>query len=221
VTLNPEPLRLEVFPAPPFDENTLLLVCRQTSEAVVIDPGEGAEALIARVRADRLNLSAILLTHAHIDHITGVSAVSEAFGPLPIYLHPADRFLYDAVVQQGLMFGLRVEPQPPPDRELSAGQELHVGQLRLRVHETPGHSPGGVVFEVAAPGGATHLISGDTLFAGSIGRTDLPGGDYQTLIRSIRQVLLTFEDDVPVYPGHYGSTTIGEERRTNPFLQGA
>jgi len=210
---------LEAFPAPPFDENTLLLACRETRRAVAIDPGEGALALISRARAERLNLEAILLTHAHIDHISGVRAVREAFGPLPIRLHPADRFLYDAVVQQGLMFGLRVDPQPAPDRDLAGGQELELGRLRLRVHETPGHSPGGVIFEVTAPDGATHLIAGDTLFAGSIGRTDLPGGDYATLIRSIKTVLFAFDDSVPVYPGHYERTTIGKERRTNPFLQ--
>ncbi len=211
---------LEAFPAPPFDENTFLLACRETRYAVAIDPGEGANALITRVRAERLNLSAILLTHAHLDHISGVRVVRDAFGPVPIHLHPADRLLYDVVVEQGRMFGLRVEPQPAPDRDLSAGQEIDVGRLRLRVHETPGHSPGGVVFEVTAPQGGTHLIAGDTLFAGSIGRTDLPGGDHATLIRSIRTVLFTFDDSVPVYPGHYESTTIGRERRTNPFLQG-
>jgi hydroxyacylglutathione hydrolase len=139
---------LEFFPAPPFDENTLLLACPETKHAVAIDPGEGANALIARVREEQLNLTAILLTHAHIDHISGVRSVHDAFGALPIHLHPADRFLYDAVVQQGLMFGLRVDPQPPPDRELSPGQEIEVGRLRLRVHETPGHSPGSVVFEL-------------------------------------------------------------------------
>lgn len=211
---------LEAFPAPPFDENTFLLACRETRYAVAIDPGEGANALITRVRAERLNLSAILLTHAHLDHISGVRVVRDAFGRVPIHLHPADRLLYDVIVEQGRMFGLRVEPQPAPDRDLSAGQEIDVGRLRLRVHETPGHSPGGVVFEVTAPHGGTHLIAGDTLFAGSIGRTDLPGGDHATLIRSIRTVLFAFDDSVPVYPGHYESTTIGRERRTNPFLQG-
>jgi glyoxylase-like metal-dependent hydrolase (beta-lactamase superfamily II) len=208
------------FPAPPFDENTFLLACRQTGQAVAIDPGEGTRALIDRVRSERLNVSAILLTHAHIDHISGIRDLRAALGTLPIHLHPADQFLYDAVVEQGRMFGLRVEPQPAPDQDLSARQEIEVGRLRLRVHETPGHSPGGVVFEVTDQLGQTHLIAGDTLFAGSIGRTDLPGGHYATLIRSIRTVLFKFEDDVPVYPGHYGSTTIGKERRTNPFLQG-
>jgi hydroxyacylglutathione hydrolase len=210
---------LEAFAAPPFDENAFLLACRDTKQAVVIDPGDGVEALIARARAEGVTVEAILLTHAHLDHISGVQAARDAFGAVPIWLHPADRFLYDAVVQQGLMFGFAVNPQPAPDAELSAGHELQVGRLRLRVHETPGHSPGGVVFEVADSAGRTHLIAGDTLFAGSIGRTDLPGGDHATLIHSIRSVLFAFDDEVAVYPGHYAATTIGEERRSNPFVR--
>jgi hydroxyacylglutathione hydrolase len=209
---------LEAFPAPPFDENTFLLACRDTKQAVVIDPGNGVDALIARARAESLAVQGILLTHAHIDHISGVQAARGVFGAVPIWLHPADGFLYEAVVQQGLMFGLSVNPQPAPDSELSAGQELELGRLRLRVHETPGHSPGGVTFEIADATGRTHLVTGDTLFAGSIGRTDLPGGDYATLIRSIRTVLFAFDDEVAVYPGHYEATTIGEERRHNPFV---
>jgi hydroxyacylglutathione hydrolase len=209
---------LEAFAAPPFDENAFLLACRETKEAVVIDPGDGVDALIARARAERLTMQAILLTHGHIDHISGVQAARAAFGAVPIWLHPADRFLYDAVVQQGLMFGLSVKPQPPPDATLSSGHEMQVGRLQLRVHETPGHSPGGVTFEVVEPTGRTLLIAGDTLFAGSIGRTDLPGGDHATLIRSIRTVLFTFSDEVAVYPGHYDATTIGTERRSNPFV---
>ncbi len=209
---------LEAFAAPPFDENAFLLACRETRTAVVVDPGDGVDALIARARAERLTVQAILLTHGHIDHISGVQAARAAFGAAPILLHPADRFLYDAVVQQGLMFGVSVTSQPPPDGTLASGHELEVGRLRLRVHETPGHSPGGVTFEVVDPSGRTVLIAGDTLFAGSIGRTDLPGGDHDTLIRSIRTVLFTFSDEVAVYPGHYDATTIGTERRTNPFL---
>ena len=150
-------------------------------------------------------------------------SVRDAFGALPIHLHPADRFLYDAVVQQGQMFGIRAEPQPPPDRELADGQVLDVGRLRIRVHETPGHSPGGVVFEVTAPDGSPHLIAGDTLFAGSIGRTDLPGGDYATLNRVDPGCCFAFGDECvyPVHPGHYGvdDDLEREKRRTNPFLQ--
>ena len=125
-------MRLLPFPAPPFDENTFLLACLETRQAVVIDPGEGTPALIDRVRREELEPTAILLTHAHLDHISGVRSVRDAFGALPIHLHPADRFLYDAVVQQGQMFGIRVEPQPPPDREL-AGQQVSTSAVSAYV----------------------------------------------------------------------------------------
>jgi len=211
-------VRLRAFPAPPFDENAYLLSCDDTQEAVVIDPGDGTSALIRDAKAAGLSVKAILLTHAHIDHITGVGLAKATF-EVPVYLHPADQFLYDAVVEQGRMFGIPVSPQPPIDQPFTSGMTFRVGRLTLRVHETPGHSPGHVVFEVQHPDGAIDLIVGDTLFAGSIGRTDLPGGDYATLIDSIERVLLSFADDVPVHPGHYGATTIGKERSGNPFLR--
>jgi hydroxyacylglutathione hydrolase len=211
-------MRLDSFPAPPFGENAYLVSCPDTGEAVVVDPGDGASALINSARASGLSPRAILLTHAHLDHVSGVHLVKAAFD-VPVYLHPADRFLYDAVVEQGRLFGLAVEPQPPVDGDLAAGLTFPVGRLALRVHETPGHSPGGVVFEIGLPDGGIRILVGDTLFAGAVGRTDLPGGDYSTLITSIRTVLLAFEDDVPVYPGHGEPTTIGRERRENPFLR--
>lgn len=211
-------MRLRAFPAPPFDENAYLLSCDETAEAVVIDPGDGTAALIRDARAAGVVVKAILLTHAHIDHITGV-ALAKATFEVPVYLHPADQFLYDAVVEQGRYFGIPVSPQPPIDLALAGGMEIDVGRLKLRVHETPGHAPGHVVFEVRQPGGTIDLIVGDTLFAGSIGRTDLPGGDYARLIDSIKRVLLAFGDEVPVHPGHYAATTIGNERYENPFLR--
>jgi hydroxyacylglutathione hydrolase len=210
-------VHLEAFAAPPFDENAYL-VAADSGEAIVVDPGDGAGALVARVRARGLRVQGILLTHAHLDHISSVDRVKQAFD-VPIHLHPADRPLYDAIVEQGHYFGLEMRPQPPVDRALAGGMTLNIGNLTVRVHETPGHSPGGVVFEIEEPGRTPTILSGDTLFAGSIGRTDLPGGDYATLIDSIKRVLLTFADDVAVHPGHYGGTTIGAERRTNPFLR--
>src|SRR5262245_4774608 len=211
-------MRLRAFPAPPFDENAYLLSCDDTRQAVVIDPGDGTSGLIRDAKAAGIEVTAILLTHAHIDHISGVALAKASFD-VPIYLHPADQFLYDAVVEQGRYFGIPVSPQPPVDRALAAGMELHVGSLTLRVHETPGHAPGHVVFEIREANGSIHLIVGDTLFAGSIGRTDLPGGDYATLLDSITRVLLAFGDEVPVHPGHYEATTIGRERYENPFLK--
>lgn len=210
-------MRLEAFPAPPFDENAYLVAC-DSGHAVIVDPGEGTGALVARARALGLKVGHILLTHAHLDHISGVARARRAFD-VPICLHPADRWLYDSIVEQGRFFGIEMTKQPPVDRDLIGGMTLDVGSLLLRVHETPGHSPGGVVFEVQERDRPALLLAGDTLFAGSIGRTDLPGGDHTTLIDSIQRVLLAFPDDVPVYPGHYGPTTIGAERTGNPFLQ--
>jgi hydroxyacylglutathione hydrolase len=211
-------MHLAPFPAPPFYENAYLLACSDTGRAVAVDPGDGAGALIETVRTSGVTLEAVLLTHAHLDHISGVHLVKAAFD-VPVRLHPGDRFLYDAIVEQGRMFGLDVLPQPPIDGELAGGDRFTVGRLSVRVHETPGHSPGGVVFEVTDAAGAVSVLAGDTLFAGSIGRTDLPGGDYSTLIESIRRVLMAFDDGVPVFPGHGEPTTVGRERRDNPFLR--
>jgi glyoxylase-like metal-dependent hydrolase (beta-lactamase superfamily II) len=203
----------------PFFKNAFVLGCERTREAVVIDPGDEVEEVIAAVQAASLSVQHILLTHAHLDHVTGVGRAKEAFGS-PVYLHEADLPLYGAVVQQGLMFGIRVEPQPPVDRFYRAGEAIRFGDHEVTAHHTPGHCPGGVCLQVGTIGSAGRdLFVGDTLFAGSIGRTDLPGGDYATLIRSIRTVLFAFGDDARVYPGHGEPTSIGVERRTNPFLQ--
>jgi glyoxylase-like metal-dependent hydrolase (beta-lactamase superfamily II) len=209
---------LEIRAALPFMTNGFVLGCEATRAGVVIDPGDNVEALVAAVRAHGLTVSHILLTHAHLDHITGVGAAKAALGA-PVGLHADDRALYDAIVQQGQMFGLRLERQPPPDFALAAGDSIRFGAYEIRVHHTPGHSPGGVCLQVGRAGEAGRtLIVGDTLFAGSIGRTDLPGGHLATLLTSIRTVLFPFGDDAIVYPGHGEATTIGEERRNNPFL---
>jgi hydroxyacylglutathione hydrolase len=221
------PLMLETAAAPPFMKNGFVLGCPRTKEGVIIDPGDEADDLIAAAGRHGLRITRILLTHAHLDHVTGVAAAKRAFGA-PVYLHKDDEFLYNGAVQQGLMFGLRVDQPPPVDTHYGPGVDLSFGDFDVRVHHTPGHCPGGVCLEVhptspdaAMPSGQPReLFVGDTLFAGSIGRTDLPGGDYETLMRSIREVLLAFPDDTPVHSGHGPSTTIGEERRTNPLLLG-
>jgi hydroxyacylglutathione hydrolase len=209
-------VRIFTAAVPPFMKNGYLVAAEGSATAVLIDPGDEVDELIARAAAERLVVEAILLTHAHLDHITGVERAKAAFD-VETWLHREDDFLYRAVVQQGLMFGLSVKAQPPVDRFYDSAQRLTAGGLEIAVHETPGHSPGGVCLEVG-DNGATQLFAGDTLFAGSIGRTDLPGGDYDTLIRSIRTVLFGFPDDTPVHSGHGPSTTIGQERRSNPFL---
>jgi hydroxyacylglutathione hydrolase len=210
---------LSTHAAPPFHKNGYLLGCETTREAVVIDPGDEVEEMIQAAAASRLTVTHILLTHAHLDHITGVGRAKKAFDA-PILLHEADLPLYQGVVQQGLMFGIRVDPQPPVDRFYRAGEVLAFGEYEARPHHTPGHCPGGVCLQVGPSGTAgLDLFVGDTLFAASIGRTDLPGGDYDTLIRSIRSVLFAFPDEARVYSGHGEPTTIGRERRTNPFLR--
>jgi glyoxylase-like metal-dependent hydrolase (beta-lactamase superfamily II) len=210
---------LSTHTAPPFQKNAYLVGCETTRDAVVIDPGDEVEQLVEAVRADALRVRYVLLTHAHLDHITGVARAKEVFDA-PVVLHEADLPLYRAVVQQGLMFGLKVEAQPPVDRFYTQGESIAFGGYEARVHHTPGHSPGGVCLQVGPAGTpGSDLFVGDTLFAGSIGRTDLPGGDYPTLIHSIRTVLFGLGDGARVYPGHGEPTTIGRERRTNPFLQ--
>ena len=202
----------------PFFKNGFVVGCEETSEAVLIDPGDEVEALLAAAERRALSIRHILLTHAHVDHVTGVAAAKRALD-VPVYLHRDDQFLYDRAVQSGAMFGLRVEPQPPIDRYYTPGEVITFGGYEVRPHHTPGHCPGGVCLQIGRKGEqGKELFVGDTLFAGSIGRTDLPGGDFNVLIASIRDVLFAFGDDAVVHPGHGPDTTIGQERRTNPFL---
>jgi hydroxyacylglutathione hydrolase len=209
---------LETRAVGPFFKNGFVLGCEETHEAVLIDPGEEVDDLLVFAKTSRLEILHILLTHAHVDHITGVAAAKLALRA-PIYLHRDDLFLYDNAVSQGAMFGLNVRQPPPVDVFYSPGQVIRFGKYEAMPHHTPGHCPGGVCLQVGSSGSVgKRLFVGDTLFAGSIGRTDLPGGDYATLIRSIRTVLFAFGDDADVYPGHGPRTTIGHERRTNPFL---
>ncbi len=202
----------------PFMKNGFIVACEETREAVYIDPGDEVQGLLSFVERQALNVRHILLTHAHVDHVTGVAAAKRALG-VPIHMHRDDLFIYEHVVEAGVMFGLRVEPQPPIDEYYVPGQVIAFGNYEARPVHTPGHCPGGVCLQIGRKGArGTDLFVGDTLFAGSIGRTDLPGGDYQTLIASIRTVLFAFGDDAVVHPGHGPDTTIGHERRTNPFL---
>ena len=210
---------VETSAVAPFYKNGYVVGCEETREAVMIDPGDEVEALLEAARGRRLDVRYILLTHAHLDHITGVGRAKAAL-QVPIALHEADDFLYRGVVQQGLAFGFPVEEQPPVD--LFYRQEpLAFGRYTVQVHHTPGHCPGGVCLEIRREDPFERaLFVGDTLFAGSIGRTDLPGGNTATLLGSIRDVLFAFPDDTVVYSGHGPVTTIGRERRTNPFLTG-
>lgn len=209
--------RLEIVPIPNglFEENCYLLGETGGTEAAIVDPGEESGRFLEAARARGWNISAIWLTHAHIDHIMGVEAVKQATGA-PIHLHPDDLPIYDNLVAQGAMFGFDLTPPPPPDAELYHGQRLKVGTAEFEVRHVPGHSPGHVCLV-----GHGLVLGGDVLFQGSIGRTDLLGGDLPALLSSIRAEFLTLPDDTVVFPGHGPSTTIGRERASNPFLTGA
>lgn len=198
-----------------FVENSYLLIDDAAGECAIIDPGEEAGLIANELAAAGVRPVAIWLTHAHIDHVLGVPRFT-ADTAVPVYLHPADRPLYDRVADQAAAFGMRAGALPAPDRVLAHGDVLPVGGLRFRVRHAPGHSPGSVVFE-----GEGAVFTGDVLFQGSIGRTDLPGGDYETLLRSIERELLTLPDSTIVYSGHGPETTVGRERRANPFLAGS
>jgi len=208
---------LETRAVAPFYKNGFLVGCERTREAVLIDPGDEVDELLGAVRDADVTVQYILLTHAHVDHITGVATAKSALD-VPVYLHRDDLFLYENVVQQGALFGFKVQPQPPVDvfYDLSP---IYFGEYQVSVHHTPGHCPGGVCLQIGRKGDAAgDLFVGDTLFAGSIGRTDLPGGDYAVLMRSITDVLFALGDTSIVHPGHGPDTTIQRERTTNPFV---
>jgi hydroxyacylglutathione hydrolase len=196
-----------------FAENCYLIGDAATGDAAVVDPGEEVELFRRRARTEGWTIRAIWLTHAHVDHVAGVAALKAATGA-PVFLHPADRPLYDGVPAQAALFGLDVAPPPPPDGALADGLSLSLGGFAFRVVHTPGHSPGGVSLV-----GHGLAFVGDTLFAGSIGRTDLPGGDLEALLRSVHERLFTLPDETVVHAGHGPATTIGAEKRDNPFVR--
>jgi hydroxyacylglutathione hydrolase len=208
-------MEVVALPNGQFAENCYLVADTGTREAVIIDPGEESARFLAEIKTRAWTLQAIWLTHAHIDHIMGVAAVHRATGA-PIHLHPLDRPLYDALPQFGSWVGMRLDPPPPPQFELVAGQVLRVGKIDFTVQFTPGHSPGSVSFL-----GQGMIFGGDVLFNGSVGRTDLPGGDSATLMTTIQSEFLSLPDSTVVHSGHGLDTTIGIERVTNPFLTGA
>ncbi len=200
----------------PFAENSYFVADTASREAIAIDPGDEAPRLLDIIERHRLSVRYILNTHAHLDHVGAVEAIKKATGA-PFHLHEAEMPLLASLPVQAAMFGLSAPVVPKVEAYLGEGDvyTLGDGAIRVEVFETPGHSPGGVTFRIAES-----LFVGDALFAGSIGRTDLPGGDYETLMRSIRGRLMSYPDDTVVYSGHGPATTIGRERRTNPFLIG-
>ncbi|MEZ4360278.1 MAG: MBL fold metallo-hydrolase [Kofleriaceae bacterium] len=208
----------ETFPAGPLECNCTVLACADTKDAVIIDPGGETAQIAELVARYDLTVSAILHTHAHLDHIYCTRDVQEAHGG-EICLHRGDAFLYDAFAMQAAAFGWRPRPTAPVQRWIEDGDRIGLGKRELEVLHTPGHTPGSVCFSVEDPDAGPLLFSGDTLFRRSIGRTDLPGGDGAELARSIKQRLYGRDPRTLVIPGHGPLTTLGEEARDNPFVR--
>lgn len=199
----------------PIRCNCYLVGDPETKECVVIDPGDQPEDILASVTRHGLKLVAAVATHAHFDHVLAAEAIRAKTG-IPFYLHVEDMPILDAMQERGLRFlGMELPPPPEVDRHYSDGDEIGAGSITLAVIHTPGHSPGSV--SLLVPGEA--LFSGDTLFANSIGRTDLPGGDYEQELGSIKERLFPL-GDLPVYPGHGPPTSLDREKLTNPFVGG-
>lgn len=203
-------MEIESYTLSPFMSNCLVM--KDNGEAIVIDPGEPSQEVVDTLAG--FTVPMIFNTHCHADHSGGNAAMMAATGA-PLVIHADDLPLLHALEQQGAMFGVQVEASPEPDRFVKEGDTIKVGTVEMKVLHTPGHAPGHVVLV-----GDGFVIAGDVLFQGSIGRTDLPGGNHQQLLDSIREKLLPLPDDTVVYCGHGPSTTIGAERRSNPFLVG-
>lgn len=203
---------LESLPTGPLQVNCYLIGCEHTRHAAVIDPGGDVERILGLLKKHQLQLKLVINTHGHFDHIGGNRRLLEATGA-KLLLHQADEELLGLAAEHSAAYGLPAESSPAPDRLLSGGEQLQLGNLVLDVLHTPGHTGGGISLLIA-----DQVIVGDTLFAGSIGRTDLPGGNHQLLINSIREKLLILPDATVVHPGHGPGTTIGREKLYNPFL---
>jgi glyoxylase-like metal-dependent hydrolase (beta-lactamase superfamily II) len=208
-------LRYHTIPVTPFQQNSSIVWCDETMDGAVIDPGGDLDALLAAASERGVQLKQILLTHAHIDHAGGTGALARRL-QLPIVgPHPGDQFWIDGLPEQSRMFGFPPAEAFAPDRWLADGDTVQVGHSTLQVRHCPGHTPGHVVFYSAE---AQRAFVGDVLFAGSIGRTDFPGGDFDTLIASIRNRLWPLGDDTVFIPGHGPESSFGRERRSNPFV---
>ncbi len=205
-------MRVEQFSVGPLDNNLYLLTAGGTKEAIVVDPSIDSEGVLAEIVRRGLLVKRILLTHAHIDHIVMVKRFHEVTGA-PVWLHEADRPIYDRGADQAAAIGIGWPGSAPVGHAIRDGEEVGTAEIPVRAVHAPGHSPGSVIF--VTPEG---ILGGDVLFRGSVGRTDLPGGDWATLVRSIRERLFRYPRETRVLPGHGPETTIGLELRTNPFV---
>ena len=196
----------------PIQANCYILGCEETSEAAVIDPGDETDRILSALAESSLTAKLIINTHGHFDHVSANKRLKEVTGA-PIFIHSLDAPMLDQLSSSAAAWGLEADNSPRPDRQLKDGDEITFGNIVLKVIHTPGHTPGGISLYTA-----DFVFVGDTLFAGSIGRTDFPGGSFEALKESIRKKLFVLGDHVKVYAGHGPSTTIGEERRSNPFV---
>jgi glyoxylase-like metal-dependent hydrolase (beta-lactamase superfamily II) len=208
-------MRATVIPVTPFQQNCSLVWCEKTMRGAVIDPGGDLDQVLATARDEHVQIEKILLTHAHIDHAGGTAQLARQLKVPVEGPHPGDQFWIEQMAEQGRMFGFPQCESFTPDRWLGDGDKVQVGEVEFDVRHCPGHTPGHVVFVSQAQKVA---FVGDVLFAGSIGRTDFPGGDYDTLIHSIRDKLFPLGDDIRFVPGHGPMSTFGDERRSNPFV---
>jgi hydroxyacylglutathione hydrolase len=207
---------LEMLTVSPFQENCYIMGDEESGVGALVDPGDEAARLAMAVEQTGLDIGSIIVTHAHIDHVGAVVALVDEYS-CPVLMHAEAEPMLKQLPTQAMMMGLRFGKVPTVDRYVEDEETLEVGDLRLRSLYTPGHAPGHLAFYVEDKG---LVLSGDALFAGSVGRVDLPGGSMEVLMRSIEERLLTLPDETAVYPGHGPRTTIGNERASNPFLQG-
>jgi glyoxylase-like metal-dependent hydrolase (beta-lactamase superfamily II) len=196
----------------PIMANCFIVGCEETAQAAVIDPGDEPDRILMALAESKLTAKIILNTHGHFDHVGANKRLKEVTGA-PILIHPLDAPMLNQLADSAAAWGMAADNSPPPDRELQEGDEVAFGKITLKVLHTPGHTPGGISLYTDH-----EVFVGDTLFAGSIGRTDFPGGNFETLKHSIQQKLFKLSDEHKVYPGHNQPTTIGRERRTNPFV---
>lgn len=215
IGVNRMSLILKCLTVPPFESNCWILGCSETHVTVVIDPGD-ADGVLQTLQAHKLTVKYLIHTHGHLDHVSATAAIQQQT-EAPVLIHRADQLLLDNLELQGNMFGLAAPELPTVDRYICEGDKIDWAGHILSVIETPGHSPGGVCLNLE---NEKILFAGDTLFQDGIGRTDLWGGDYQQLLDSIREKLWQLDNDTVVCPGHGPRTTIGREKRENPFLQG-